>query len=141
MSVTARGVAIAALLAGALCAGRVAAAEVPACLVLPPVEEIAAADMPPPLRAALTRDVGVFALPGQGFDTTDVVRTGVRRRLLWLRKRATRWVAVFERGGRSYDNPFVVYEMGLDGRSIASVREGIAFPASVCQITERELWR
>lgn len=118
-----------------------AADEVPRCLVLPPVEEIAPADMPQPLRAALARDVGAFALPGQDFDATDVVRTGVRRRLLWLRRRGTRWIAVFEHGGRSYDNPFVVYEMGLDGQSIAGVRGGVAYPASVCQITERELWR
>ncbi len=141
MSVTARAAAIAAFLAGVLCAGRVAAAEVSACLVLPPVEEVAPADMPPPLRAALARDIGVFTLPGQDFDATDVVRTGGRRRLLWLRKRGTRWIAVFEHRGRSYDHPFAVYEMGLDGQSIAGVREGVAFPASVCQITERELWR
>jgi hypothetical protein len=136
-----RGAVIAALLAGALWAGRAAAAEVAPCLVLPPVEEVAPADMPQPLRAALARDVGAFALPAQDFDTTDVARTGLRRRLLWLRKRGDRWIAVFERGGRNSDNPFVVYEMGLDGQGIAGVRSGVAYPASVCQVTERELWR
>lgn len=133
------GAAVAAALPGILRAAP--AAEVPPCLVLPPVEEVAPGDMPPLLRSALAREVGPFALPGQDFDLTDVVRTGVRRRLLWLRRRGTRWIAVFERGGHGYDNPFAVYEMGLDGQSIAGVRGGVAYPASVCQITERELWR
>jgi len=109
--------------------------------VLPPVEDIAPADIPPLLRAALTHEIGAFALPGQDFDATDVVRTGVNRRLLWVRRRGTRWVVAFEHGGRGYNNPFGVYEMGLDGQSIAGVRSGVAFPATVCQVTERELWR
>ena len=115
--------------------------EIPRCLALPPVEDIAPADMPLILRAALARDIGTYALPGADFDSTDVVRTGIHRRLLWVRKRGTRWVVAFERGGRSYDNPLVVYELGLDGQSIAGVRGEIGFPASICQLTERELWR
>jgi hypothetical protein len=125
----------------ALCAGRAAAADVPRCLTLPPVEDVAPTELPPILRGALARDIGIYALPGADFDADEVVRTGVRRRLLWARKRGTRWVVAFEHGGRNYDNPYVVYEMGLDGSSIADVRGGVAFPASVCQITERELWR
>jgi hypothetical protein len=115
--------------------------EVAPCLVLPPVEDVAPGDIPPLLRNALAHDIGAFALPGADYDATDVVRTGVNRRLLWVRRRGTRWVVAFEHGGRIYNDPFFAYELGLDGQTIAGVRGGIAFPASVCQVTERELWR
>ncbi len=97
---------------------------------------MAPADMPPILRAALARDVGTYVLPGAAFDAGDTAH----RRLLWVRRRSTRWVIAFERG-RSQDNPVVAYEVGLDGASIAGVRAEIAFPATVCQMTERQLWR
>ncbi|MGZ5986828.1 MAG: hypothetical protein ACXWK7_18035, partial [Caulobacteraceae bacterium] len=106
-----------------------------------PVEDVSPGDLPQLLRAALAHDLGTYVPPGAAFDATDVVRVGVNRRLLWVRRRGTRWVAAFERGGRAYNNPYLVYEMGYDGQSIAGVRGGVAFPATICQITERELWR
>jgi hypothetical protein len=115
--------------------------EVAPCLALPPVEDVAPADIPPLLRAALAHDIGVYALPGADYDATDVVRTGIHHRLLWVRRRATRWVVAFEHGGRIYNDPFLAYELGFDGQTIAAVRSGLAFPPTICQATERELWR
>ena len=108
--------------------------------MLPPVEDVDPADLPRILQFAMTRDIGRFALPGQPFDAADVVRVGVNRRLIWIRRRDTRWVVAFEQGGRAYHDTVVSYEMGYDG-SIAGVRSEIAFPPTVCQMTERALWR
>ena len=68
-----RGAVVASFLAVTLCAGR-AAAQAPHCLSLPPVEDIAPADMPPILRGALAQDVGTYALPGP-VHTKTIVRS------------------------------------------------------------------
>lgn len=121
-------------------AGAARADDIPRCPLLPPVEEVDVAKLPQALRAALIRDVGQIALPGADFDATDVVRTGVNHRLIWVRRQGTRWVAAVEEGGRAYRDLVIAYEIGYDG-SLAGVRKDIAFPATVCQVTERDLWR
>jgi hypothetical protein len=123
-----------------LVAGAARADEIPRCMTLPPAEEVAPADVPPILRAMLGHDIGTYALPGQPFDATDEVGTGVNRRLIWVRKRGTRWVVAFEQGGRAYHDTVLSYELGYDN-TIAGIRAEIAFPSTVCQMTERALWR
>jgi hypothetical protein len=103
--------------------------EPPRCPLLPPVEEVEPAHVPPILRAAIGRDVGGMALPGA--PAID------GRQLLWVRKQGTRWVVAYQDGPR---DGVVSYEIGYDG-SLAGIRKDVAFPATVCQITERELWR
>jgi hypothetical protein len=123
-----------------LSAIRVRADDIPRCLTLPPAEDVAAADLPPILRAMLAHDIGTFALPGQPFDASDVVAAGVSRRLIWVRKRGTRWVVALEQGGRAYHDTVLSYELGYDN-TIAGIRAETAFPSTVCQMTERALWR
>lgn len=116
------------------------AEDIPRCPLVPPVEEVAVPNLPNALRGALARDVGPIAVPGAAFDSTDEVKTGVNHRLIWVRKQGTRWVVAYEEGGRSYHDVILSYEIGYDG-SIAGVRKDVAFPATVCELTERELWR
>ena len=66
--------------------------------------------------------------------------TGVNRRVAWIRKRDTRWVVAVEVGGKAPFIAVLAYEMGYDG-SLIGIRNERAFPASVCQVTERQLWR
>lgn len=125
----------------ALGGGRATADEIPRCLTLPPAEDVAPADVPAILRVTLGHDIGAYALPGQPYDATDVVSVGVNRRLIWVRRRGTRWVVAFEQGGRAYHDTVLSYEVGYDNSSIAGIRAEVAFPATVCQMTERALWR
>jgi hypothetical protein len=127
-------------LAALALAGAADAEDLPRCPLLPPVEEIEVAKLPPILIAALTRDVGQIALPGRPFDNGEAATTGVNHRLLWVRKQGTRWVVAVEEGGREARDLVVSYEIGYDG-SLAGMRKDVAFPATVCQLTERELWR
>ena len=125
----------------ALClAGPANAEDIPRCPLVPPVEEVDVPKLPIALRGALARDVGPIALPGAPFDASDEVKTGVSHRLIWVRKQGTRWVVAYEEGGHTYHDVILSYEIGYDG-SIAGVRKDVAFPATVCQLTERELWR
>ena len=125
----------------ALClAGPAAGEDMPRCPLVPPVEEVDAVKLPDVLRGALARDVGPMALPGAPFDATDEVKTGISRRLIFVRKQGTRWVVAYEEGGRSYHDVILSYEIGYDG-SIAGVRKDVAFPATICELSERELWR
>lgn len=101
---------------------------------------MAPSDAPQILKFAMTRDIGRFALPGQPFDDRDAVVTGLNRRLAWIRKRDTRWVVAVEVGGKTPFIAVLAYELGYDG-SLAAIRNERAFPATVCQVTERQLWR
>jgi len=116
------------------------AEDTPPCPLVPPVEEVEAARLPPALLGALTRDVGPIARPGAAFDAGEDAKTGVNHRLIWVRKQGTRWVVALEEGGRAARDVILSYEIGYDG-SIAGVRKEVAFPATVCELTERGLWR
>jgi len=116
------------------------AEDIPRCPLLPPVEEAEASKLPPILAAALIKDLGQIALPGAPFDATGHAKDGVNHRLIWVRRQGTRWVAAVEEGGATYRDVVLAYELGYDG-SLAGVRRDIAFPATVCQVTERDLWR
>ena len=105
----------------------------PSCPLVPPVEEIDAGKLPKILLAAIARDIGDLALPGAPAETAG------GRRLLWVRKQGTRWVVAYAEGASGRDD-VVSYEIGYDG-SLAGMRRDVAFPATVCQLTERELWR
>jgi hypothetical protein len=121
-------------------AGPAIAQDIPRCPLVPPVEEIEVQKLPAALRGALARDVGPIAVPGAAFDATEEVKVGVNHRLIWVRKQGSRWVVALEEGGRNYHDVIVAYELGYDG-SIAGVRKETAFPATVCELTERDLWR
>jgi len=121
-------------------AGAAEAEDIPPCPLLPPVEEIETGKLPVALVASLSRDVGPIVLPGKPFDASAEAKVGVNHRLIWVRKQGTRWVVAYEEGGASYHDVVISYEIGYDG-SIAGIRRDLAFPATVCMLTERELWR
>lgn len=129
-----------AFLSVAALAGPAMAQDLPRCPLLPPVEEVEVQHIPLPLRAAIGRDAGDLALPGSPFDAGADAKIGISRRLIWVRKQGTRWVIAYEQGGADYHDVVLSYEVGYDG-SVAGVRKDVAYPATVCQITERELWR
>jgi len=104
------------------------------------VEDVAPPDAPKAVQFVMSRDIGRFALPGQPFDDHDKVATGISRRLVWIRRRDTRWVVAVEVGGKVPFWSVLAYEMGYDG-SLAVIRVDRAFPPTVCQVTERQLWR
>jgi len=104
------------------------------------VEDVAPPDAPKAVQFVMSRDIGRFALPGQPFDDHDEVVTGVSRRLVWIRRHDTRWVVAVEVGGKVPFWSVLAYEMGYDG-SIIGIRNERAFPATLCQVTERLLWR
>ena len=121
------------VVAGLGFAGPVLADGAPSCPLVPPVEEVEVDKLPKILLAAIARDIGDLALPNAPADAAG------GRRLLWVRKQGTRWVVAYAEGPSGRDD-VVSYEIGYDG-SLAGMRKDVAFPATVCQLTERELWR
>jgi hypothetical protein len=87
--------------------------------------------VPPALLRALNEDVGELVPPGGEFDSTDVVRTGKNRRLIFVWNRGQRWVVATERGGRVYDNPVYAYDIGQDERRAVLVNQQVG---NVCSV-------
>jgi len=69
-----------------------------------------------------------------------VIGTQIRHRLLWVRRRGLRWAFAVENGGRAYNLTVVAYDLLTNGMA-AGVGRAMAFPGTVCQLTERQLWR
>lgn len=86
------------------------------------------------LIQALRDYVGEIVAPGEKFDATDVVRTRKNRRFIFLWNSAGRWIIATEHGGRGYNDPIFVYQLGEDRQHAVLVTEKIAFPWSVCAV-------
>lgn len=114
--------------------------DVPACRAVPPVEDVRLADAPAALLEALKRDIGQYVGPGEPFDAFDEVRTGIHKQILWIRHREDRWVVAYWRGGYFVELPILVYDLPRKGAAVR-LSTTAAFPGSVCQLTERELYR
>ncbi len=120
--------------------GAAHATDIPTCLAIPGIVDVPAGEAPPSLLVALKRDIGVYVLPGEDFDADDVVRTGIHHRLIWIRRHGIRWVVAFENGGRGYNQGVLAYDM-MPGSMLFQVGRVGAQSGTVCQMTERELWR
>lgn len=96
------------------------------------------AEVPSAILDVLERRLAAFALPGEPFDATDVVRTGIRHRLIWVKHTGSRWVVAWENGGRGYNDKVAAFELTNDG-AISLIGEEYAFPPTVCAVTNRWL--
>lgn len=95
---------------------------------------------PAGLLAAVKKDLGDLAAPGEAFDATDVVKTGRSRRLIFAWNQGTRWVLATEHGGRGYNNPILAYDVSADGAKATLVEKRIVFVPTYCA-TAKELLR
>jgi len=112
-----------------------AADEIPPCRLLPTGVSVISRldDAPLPLVHALTERVGEVVPVGAPFDSTDVIRIGKNRRLIFIWNRGARWVVATEHGGLAYNDPVFAFEIDQDGRKATLVREEAAsFPNTVC---------
>lgn len=70
---------------------------------------------------------------GAPFDSTDVVRIGKSRRLIFIWNRGTRWVVATEHGGLAYNFPVFAFEIDRDDEKAILVRQETAgFTNEVC---------
>ena len=91
----------------------------PACPLSAGVQQIPWPATPMPLKAAVSKHIGTFAMPGEPFDITDVtVGEPQFQRLIFVRHRADRWIVAVEHGG-------IAYRVRLFGFALTS-REGEA---------------
>lgn len=113
---------------------------IPSCPLAQGVEERSIDDgVPSVLRDALAEKIGTFALPGERFDSTDIVMTGQNRRLIFVRVHGTRWVIATEHGGRGYNDPVLAYDVDPGGSPAKLVGEQTAVPETLCVTTEKLL--
>ena len=110
------------------------------CKPVAGAEDVAFKEAPLSVQQSFNSQFSPFALPGEPFDATDIVRTGLSRRLIWVRHLGARWVVSFESGGREYSVRVLIYELALDG---SAFQQGsvLVFPDTVCQVTNAELTR
>ena len=87
---------------------------------------------PPPVVTALKERVGEVVPVGASFDSTDVVRIGKNRRLVFIWNRGTRWVIATEHGGLGYNDPVFAFEFIEDSNKASLVRQELAFPNTIC---------
>lgn len=96
----------------------------PRCSTVPAGVAVAdPAKLPPAIVTTLHRELGEFALPDEPFNPTDVVELGVEnRRILFVWRKAERWVVASERGGRGYNNPVLALDGGEENARIVANR-------------------
>lgn len=133
-----RGVAASAALAwSALAVLPACADDIPSCAVpRGVVTSTSLENAPPLLQQALKAHIGEVVPPGGKFDSTDVVRVGRDRRLIFIWNAGRRWVVATEHGGRGYNDPIFAYDLDQDRQRLAAER--VAVPGTVCA-TAREL--
>ena len=102
--------------------------DIPACPVPEGMNSVAIPDgVPEGLRSRL----GTIAPPGAQFDATDVVRTGISRRYIFVWRRDNHWIVAIEQGGRGYNDPIMAYDFSDDGQ-VSLVQRKISAPQLVC---------
>jgi hypothetical protein len=90
--------------------------------------------MPAALRQTLETSLGDIALPGEPFDSTDVIVHRINRRYIFVWNRGRNWLIATEHGGRGYNDPVLEYAVSDDGQSVFLVRTRIAFPQTLCTV-------
>ena len=119
-----------------IAAGRLSAADaIRPCRILPiGVSTFSRLDDAPlAVAQALTKRVGEVVPVDAPFDSTDVVRVGKSRRLIFIWNAGTTWVVATEHGGLGYNDP--VFAFGIDrpdGNQVTFLGEEIAHPDTVC---------
>ena len=88
----------------------------------------------PPVRRALQEKFGDIVLPGQQFDATDIVMTGKNRRFIFVWNSGAKWLVATEHGGRGYNDPIYLFNVGDDGKSASLVATQITYPGGVCSV-------
>ena len=87
--------------------------------------------IPDGIPDALRVHLGKIALPGQAYDATDVVQTGINRRYIFAWRRDNLWIIATEHGGRGYNDPIMAYNISTDGR-VTLLHRRLSFPQGVC---------
>ena len=95
--------------------------------------------MPAILLRSFRQYVGDIAAPGENFDTTDVVRVGRNRRVIFVWNRGAEYVIATEQGGIVYNNPVFLYRIDPQNSAARLESEKVTFPASVCAVSRRLL--
>jgi hypothetical protein len=108
--------------------------EIRPCKLVPDgVSVISGLDSAPrPVAMALKERVGEVVPVGASFDSTDLVRIGKSRRLVFIWNRGTRWVIATEHGGLGYNDPVFAFEFTEGSDRATFVREELAFPNTIC---------
>ncbi len=83
--------------------------------------------------ATLRQRLGEIAAPDAEFDSTDIVETGVGRRLIFVWQKGPLWVVATEHGGRGYNDPIFMLRFGQEDSTPELVGAKLAFPDSVCK--------
>jgi hypothetical protein len=94
-------------------------------------------EIPQPLLTALADQYGSFARPGEAFNKTDVIRTGLSfRRIIFVWERGPRWVLATEHGGRGYNTPVLVYNLDATGSSVTLLTEANTGVSGFCKTAQ-----
>lgn len=94
---------------------------------------------PDALQKAFRLRVGNIASPGEKFDSTDVVKTGRNRRVIFVWNRGLDYVIATEQGGIAYNDPVFLHRIDPQNRMAILVSENVAFPTNVCEVSRRLL--
>jgi hypothetical protein len=105
---------------------------IPPCPLPQGVTSISLENAPPPLLQTLKVYVGELVPPGGRFDSTDVVRVGINRRLIFIWNAGKRWVVATEHGGIGYNNPILAFDLSQDGQNAKLAASSSAGPKTVC---------
>jgi len=102
--------------------------DIPACVTPNDMQSV---PIPDGIPDALRVHLGKIALPGQAFDATDIVQTGINRRYIFAWHRDNFWIIATEHGGRGYNDPIMAYKISTDGQ-VTLVDRRLSFPQGVC---------
>ena|SRR5215469_1192450 len=91
--------------------------------------------LPRSLQKSLGDSVGEIALPGQNFQSTDVVTGGPVNRFIFVWHASDKWLVALERGGFVYNNPILLYQINNDRPRL--LRSEVAYPPTVCSAATR----
>jgi hypothetical protein len=86
--------------------------DIPPCPLPDGVVATSLENAPTPLLQALKERIGELVPPGGRFDSTDVVRIGKNRRLIFIWNAGKRWIVATEYGGIGYNDPIFAYDLG-----------------------------
>ena len=106
---------------------------IPPCATPSGVNSVPLPDgVPSAVNRALQAKLGKIALPGQEFDATDVVGTGISRRFIFAWNSGSKWLVATEHGGRGYNDPIFLFDLSQNGEDVSLLKTQISFPKGVC---------
>ena len=112
------------------------AAAIEECSVPPGAVKVALpSGLPPALSKALGNNI---ALPGEPFDTIDIVVKGHKNsRYIFVWNIRNRWIVATEQGGIALRAGLSIYDLGKDGKTATLIETSFTFPDSVCAAATR----